>query len=92
VSLIDDTTPAITVDWSGENVTARVQEEAPGLDRRGWVLLVVFSVCLCTPLCCLLGVVSVIDGLGLPLPCRLDEARCAVRQKLRRTASGKGKT
>lgn len=76
----------ITVAMDDDNSTnvVVVHEQQAALDRRGWVLFVVLSLCLCTPVCCLLGVVSVLEGLGIAVPCRFDDARCAVRQRLDR--------
>ena len=87
VGFIDDSTPMITVamdDDNSTNVVVVVHEQQAALDRRGWVLFVVLSLCLCTPVCCLLGVVSVLEGVGISVPCRFDDARCAVRQRLDR--------
>jgi hypothetical protein len=85
VTLIDDSTPvAIVVENTTTSGVTVVVHEEETMDLRGWVLFLVLSTCLCTPVCCLLGVVSVIEGLGLSVPCGFDEARCAIRQKIER--------
>lgn len=54
------------------------------------VLFLMVSACFCTPLCFLVGAVSLIEGLGFPLPATwrcFDKARCSIGEKLRHAAS-----
>lgn len=56
-----------------------------GEGRQGWLLFLLASMCLCTPLCFIIGVVSLAEGLGITLP-RLfrcfDTARCAIQERM----------